>query len=114
MKRLSRFIVFAMLIALLIPVFGMRAEAADLDRILDYEISVNVNQDGTLDLVYHIEWKVLDSTSEGPLTWVKVGIPNKHYVSMKGLTSTVKSIKYLSDGGSYVRIDLDRAYKANE
>ena len=53
--------------------------SGDLDEILAYDITVDVNEDATLTMVYHIEWKVLDSTSDGPLTWVRVGIPNKHY-----------------------------------
>ena len=53
--------------------------AGPLDEIVDYEIDATVNDDATVTLVYHIEWKVLDSDSEGPLSWVRVGIPNRHY-----------------------------------
>ena len=90
------------------------AASGDLDEIVDYRIKVDVNDDATLTMVYHIDWKVLDSTSDGPLTWVRIGIPNKHYTVMEGLSSTVKSIRYDSSGGSYARIDLDRAYYAGE
>lgn len=55
------------------------AAEEDLDEILNYEITVDVNEDGTLDMTYQIDWKVLDSTSKGPLTWVMIGIPNEHY-----------------------------------
>ena len=90
------------------------ASAANLDEILDYEIDVTVNEDATLTLKYHILWKVLDSKTEGPLEWVKIGIPNKHYVSMSADSSTIDRISYLSDGGSYVRIDFDRKYYKDE
>ncbi|MCR4789146.1 MAG: hypothetical protein K5888_11210, partial [Lachnospiraceae bacterium] len=81
-----------------------------LDEILDYEINASVNDDATVTLTYHIEWKVLDSDSEGPLTWVKVGIPNKHYVEMTALTDNIEKIGYMSDSGSYARIDFDKKY----
>ncbi|MBR3157821.1 MAG: hypothetical protein IKF14_01835 [Atopobiaceae bacterium] len=88
--------------------------AGDLDEIVDYNISVTANSDATLSMTYHIEWKVLDSTSEGPLTWVRVGIPNEHYNKLEGLSRTVKSIRYDSSGGDYARIDLDKAYYAGD
>jgi len=108
----SWFIVICLILCVLLPAIPVKA--ADLDRILDYEITIDVNQDGTLKMIYHFDWKVLDSTSEGPLEWVKIGIPNNKYVSMKALTDNIKKIGYLSDGGSYARIDLDRKYKKDE
>ncbi len=33
-----------------------------------------------LDITYDIEWKVLDSTTEGPLTWVQIGTPNSNLI----------------------------------
>ena len=88
--------------------------AAPLDEILVYDITAKVQDDATVKLTYHIEWKVLDSDSEGPLSWVKVGIPNKHYGEVLGLTDNIKSIGYSSDGGSYMRIDFDRDYYEGE
>lgn len=85
-----------------------------LDEIQDYIIKVDMRSDGTMDINYHIEWKVLDSTSEGPLEWVKIGIPNKHVDEIQGKGNNIKSIKYINDGGSYVRIDFDRKYEKNE
>ena len=113
MKRLLTAL-FALMLAVAMPVSTAWGASGDLDEIVNYQIKVDVNEDATLTMVYHIDWKVLDSTSDGPLTWVRIGIPNKHYVSMEGLTNTVKSIKYSSSGGSYARIDLDRAYHAGE
>lgn len=114
MKNFMRSIALVICLILFVPFLNVRVKAADLDRILDYEITVDVNADGTLTMLYHIDWKVLDSTSEGPLEWVKIGIPNKHYVSLDKLTDNIKKIKYYSDGGSYARIDFDRKYKKNE
>ena len=87
--------------------------AADLDRITNYVITVDPRMnDGTLDITYEITWKVLDSTSEGPLSWVKIGTPNENFDNPTALTSNIKKIK--QDNGAYVRIDFKKDYKAGE
>ena len=104
----------AVIFAMTLPFACAWAASGDLDEIEAFNITVDVNEDATLDMVYHVEWKVLDSTSEGPLEWVRIGIPNKHYDSMVALSDSIDSISYSSSGGSYVRIDLDRPYYAGE
>jgi len=92
-----------------------RVEAkSPLDHIHNYEITVDVREDGSCDLMYRIEWEVLDSTTDGPLTWIKVGIPNKYADEFVALTDNISKIKYYDNGGDYVRLDLDRSYKAGE
>ncbi len=87
--------------------------AADLDRIINYEVKVDPRMnDGSLDITYNIKWRVLDSTTEGPLTWVQIGTPNDRFDSATALSNTIKSIKQYN--GSYVRIDFTRAYHAGE
>ena len=90
----------------------------DLDYILNYKITVDVNDDATLHMVYHIDWQVLDDTTDGPLTWLVIGIPNSHCRDINALSSTIKSVKYIkkyqNQTGSWVRIDLDRAYHKDE
>ena len=99
----------------MVMLFATKSYAAgDLDNILEYDITVNVNDDATLDLVYHIEWMVLDSDSEGPLSWVTIGIPNKHYVEYEPLSSNIKKMSYTSSDGPSLRIDFDRDYYAGE
>ena len=68
----------------------------------------------TTDSAYEIEWKVLDSTTEGPLEWVKIGIPNANVDSFKALSKNISKIAYTSLGGDYIRIDFDRQYKEGE
>ncbi len=90
----------------------IRAEAKPLDEIQNYTIMVEVNQDATLNMKYHVDWKVLDSDSEGPLTWVQIGVPNKKYVTnLKALSDNIKEIRL---DGSKFRIDLDREYLEGE
>lgn len=114
-RRLAAlFSILVLLTLTLIP--GGRAFASKpLDEILDYEITVDVNEDATLNMHYHIDWKVLDSTSEGPLEWVQIGIPNSHYISTTSDSATIKSIKATSSGGQYVaKIYFDKKYYKDE
>ena len=111
MKKRSVILLLALCLLFLAPALSIRADAADLDEILRYEITVDVNDDATLRMVYHIDWMVLDSTSEGPLTWVEIGIPNRHFSSVRGRSAAVKKV---AASGSSVRVDLDREYRAGE
>ena len=104
-------LLFILVFILLIPNLSF---AKDLDRINEYNITVDPRKNGTLDMVYAIKWEVLDSDSEGPLEWVKIGIPNSHVDSIKAISNNIKSAKYYEDNGSYVRIDFkDKYYKGN-
>ena len=87
---------------------------ADLDRIDKYEITVDVNDDATLTMTYRIVWTVLDSDSEGPLSWVVIGLPNDHVADLAPLSATVDSVVLLTEGGCRARVDLDREYYAGE
>ncbi len=113
-KRISRLLVFFLIVLLSVGILSLNVYADPLDEIVDYEIDAVVNDDATVNLTYHVEWKVLDSDSEGPLSWVRVGIPNSHYSNVKPLTDTIKSIGYDSGSGSYMRIDFDREYYEDE
>lgn len=116
MKNLLKLSFFAIILGCIICTMLLPANAAStpLDEIQDYTITVNMRPDGTMDIKYHIEWKVLDDTSEGPLEWVKIGNPNKHVDEITALSDNIKNIKYISNGGSYIRIDFNRAYRKNE
>lgn len=93
--------------------FTLKVYGANLDEIEDYQIKVDPRMnDATLDITYTITWKVLDSTTEGPLTWVKIGTPNDNFDSLQALSKTIKSISKIS--GAYVKITFDRAYHAGE
>ncbi|SCX08433.1 hypothetical protein SAMN02910339_01207 [Lachnospiraceae bacterium YSD2013] len=116
MKRriVALFSILVLLLLTLVP--GGRAYASKpLDEILDYEITIDVNEDATLNMHYHIDWKVLDSTSEGPLEWVQIGIPNSHYISCTSDSDSVRSIKATSGSGQYVaKIYFDKKYYKDE
>ena len=110
-KKLLITIFFALISILM---FSCNCQAVTLDEIIDYTTTISPRDDGTLDIKYNIQWKVLDSTTEGPLEWVKIGIPNQHVNEIKKLSNNIKKIKYLSSGGNYVRIDFKEKYKAGE
>ena len=102
------------LLFILIIGFGFsNTYAADLDEIVNYTVTVEPRMsDGTLDITYEVTWKVLNSTKEGPLTWVKIGTPNSKFDSPTALTSNIKSISKYE--GSYVKIVLNKEYYAGE
>jgi len=114
MNKRKIFIAFLLFIALFILInINNKTYAKELDRIENYTITVDPNMnDGSLDITYEIKWKVLDSETEGPLTWVKVGTPNSHFSNPTALTPNIKTIsKY---GNSYVRIDFNKAYNEGD
>ena len=87
----------------------------DLDVIEDYIVTVEPDfHDGTLKIDVVLNWKVLDDKTDGPLSWIKVGVPNFHVEALKAYTSNIKKIKYYEDDGAYIRIDLDRKYYQDE
>lgn len=116
MKMFKKFLVCTMVIIFFITtaLLPVKATTNPLDEIQDYTITVHMRPDGTMDIKYHVEWKVLDDSSEGPLEWVKIGNPNKYVDGITALSNNIKDIKYVSDGGSYIRIDFDRAYYKGE
>ena len=116
MKQIFKtFIAFVCVFVMGLSIAPMGAQARNpLDEIQDYIIQVDMRPDGTMDIKYHIEWKVLDSTSEGPLEWVKVGCPNMHVDEITALTDNIKKIRYYADNGAYIRVDFDRQYEEGE
>jgi len=114
MNKRKIFIVFLLFIALFILInINNKTYATELDKIENYTITIDPNMnDGSLDITYEIKWKVLDSVTEGPLTWVKIGTPNSHFSNPTALTPNIKNI---SEGGdSYVRIDFNKAYNEGD
>lgn len=110
MKNKLLLLVSAALLALLC--FRTDAYAGgNLDEIRNFTVTADVNDDGTVNMTYHIEWEVLDSDSMGPLSWCQIGIPNSHVTDCVALTDTISS---LSPSYSYIRVDLDREYYEGE
>ncbi|MBO4762623.1 MAG: lipoprotein, partial [Lachnospiraceae bacterium] len=61
MKKLLSILASLVLVAAVaLPGIGVKAQPTD--EILDFTITVDVNDDATLNMLYHIEWKVLDDS----------------------------------------------------
>ena len=117
--RLQYFAKISLITALLLALvlgftapFAMTARAAEpTDEIEHFIITVDVQEDASLLMTYHIDWKVLDDETYGPLEWAGVGVPNKNHSDVKALSSTISRIE---DKGSTLDIYLDRSYYADE
>lgn len=93
------------------PVFA--DEPTDIIR--DYEVTVDVNEDATLNLNYHFEWEVLESDGIGPVSWLKIGIPNGAYRDYAALSENISEIyPYMDSGMHMMRLDFDRNYYEGE
>ena len=73
------------------------------DVIRNYTVTVDVNEDATLNIYYHLEWEVLESDGIGPVTWLKIGIPNGAYTDYKALSDNIVALYPESDGGTHVK-----------
>lgn len=101
------FIALSVLCVALVIMPATAKAAAPTDEILDYEITVDVNADATLNINYHIEWLVLDSDKLGPLTWANVGVPNKHVIAFEALSD---NIDHININGSYAEVYFTDSY----
>ena len=71
---------FVMAAVILLVLFMATVPAsADTDEILNFTITVDVNEDASLNMVYHIDWKVLDEDEYGKLDWINLGVPNSYH-----------------------------------
>ena len=111
-KRLSLVICLALLLVFVLGITS--AFAAPTDEILNYNITADVNDDATVHLTFHIDWKVLESDGIGPLEWVSIGVPNKHIDNVIPVSSNISRINYSSSGGSFVEVHFDKKYYKNE
>ena len=92
--------------------FAMTAKAADAtDEIEHFLITVDVQEDASLLMTYHIDWKVLDDVEYGPLTWVDIGVPNRNHTDVTAISG---NIDHIEDKGSTLAIYFDQSYYADD
>jgi len=115
-KRLTKilFIIFSFICFIMLSLPFESHAYNELDYIQEYTIKVDPRNDGTLDIRMTLNWKVLNSSSEGPLEWVKIGVPNCYVNSFKSYSDAIDNIKYYSNSGSFIRIDFTRPYFQGE
>ena len=108
------FFLTALLLALILSFtapFAQSARAAEpTDEIEHFIITVDVQEDASLLMTYHIDWKVLDDETYGPLEWVNIGLPNSHHSDV----TAIQNVNNINDKGSSLDIYLDRNYYADE
>ena len=64
----GRLLLSLVLVIFCLSSFGVTAKAADpIDEIEHFIITVDVQDDASLLMTYHIDWKVLDDDAYGPL-----------------------------------------------
>ena len=85
---------------------------APLDEITDYQVHVETQNDGSMDITYRYEWKVLNDTREGALTWVRLGLPNAscQVTSFGGAIDHVSGSYQSAFSEPVLKAYLDRAY----
>ena len=106
-KILCRALLCLCLVLALAPVPA--AYAQDLDRIESYDVDVTPDtQDGSLRIQVTLEWTVL---AEGPVSWVKIGVPNGNICQETALTD---NIDRLSFDNSYMYVYFNRDYDDGE
>lgn len=108
----KKFIIFIIVLIAVLALIYFAASSKELDRIENYTITVTPQDDGTLNMIYDIKWKVLDSTTEGPLEWVQIGIPNENVDNITALSNNIESIEQYNS--TYVKIVFKNSYEANE
>ena len=80
------------------------------DEIEHFQITVDVREDASLEMTYHIDWKVLDDEKYGPLTWADIGVPNNHHSAVTALVG----VDHIEDKGNTLAVYLDRDYYKDE
>lgn len=105
MKKLCKGLALFLIALLIFAATAVKPVSAEfIDEITDYEITVDVNEDGTLNMHYHIEWLVLDDEI-GKLEYVWIGIPNSHFISYTAVSPNIKKIQF-QKSSTTLRIDF--------
>ncbi|MBQ7703562.1 MAG: hypothetical protein IJT40_04220, partial [Firmicutes bacterium] len=110
LKRSAGIIVILAIVLVTSFAAAVPAYAAPTDEILNFVIMVDVNDDASLNMTYHIDWMVLDD-SIGELEWIDLGVPNSYHTDITPLSD---SIDYIEDNGNSLAIYLDRGYGEGE
>ena len=88
------------------------AYEGDYDYIMDYAVTVDPLQDGSAIITYDIDWQVLRGDATEYLSWVKIGLANRHADDLVALSDTIADLQYLDEGGSYAKVVLAHRYYA--
>ena len=108
----GRLLLSFILVLFCLSSFTITAKAADpIDEIEHFIITVDVQEDASLLMTYHIDWEVLDDDAYGPLEWVEIGVPNSNHTDV---TAVSDNIDHINDKGSSLEIYLTDSYSEGE
>lgn len=111
LHRLVCLMAALMLAALCVP--AVSADSGDYDEIQSYVITVDPRQDGSADITYQIDWKVVGGGSSDYLSWVNIGLANSYADEIEVLTpDTVADVSLVTDNGSYAKVTFHDKYYA--
>lgn len=107
-------LVAVLLIQIVMVFAALRYDPQPQDIIRNYDVVIQPQEDGSLDLYYHFVWEAVD-TSE-PLTWIEIGMANENFgIYPDSVSDTVSRYsKTVEDDYIALRLDLDRAYYGGE
>ncbi|MBE6942640.1 MAG: hypothetical protein E7453_00040 [Ruminococcaceae bacterium] len=90
--------------------FGLFYQPKPQDLIHQYDVTVETQSDGSLDITYYFRWEALD-TSE-PLTWVEIGMANENFsIYPDSVSSNISAYsKYVDEDYVSLRLDFTKAY----
>jgi len=95
-------------------VFGICYQPKPQDVIHQYDVTVEPQDDGSLDIAYHFVWEALDESEE--LTWVEIGMANRNYsVYTDSFSSNILTHgKYTAEDYVSLQLYFDKGYSAGE
>lgn len=111
-KTVLLIVILLIQIGIIFAAFSYNPQPQDI--IKQYNVTVNAQDDGTLDILYHFVWKAMDPSEE--LTWVELGMANNNYtVYPESVSDTISQYtpRYYEDE-TYLVLYLDRAYTGGE
>lgn len=113
-KNLKRFLIICAMGLIVLCIYLIYC-AMPLDEIKDYRVYVFPREDGSLDITYEYEWKVLSDSKEGPLKWVRLGVANPNY-EVVGYGGAIESrrVQRRKTSEPMIELNLKREYKAGE
>lgn len=111
----KKWLIFGGVIAagLILIGFWLLYKHAPLDRLKEYEVHVDVNRDGTMEITYHYRWEVLNDSREGPLNWVELGLANSQ-CELVDYGGAAIGLHDSYRNGYLIGFDLDRDYYKGE
>lgn len=107
-------LVIILIIQIVLLAFGFTNDPQPQDLIRDYRVTVEPQENGSLDITYAFVWEALDQSEE--LTWVEIGMANENFfVYPRSFSSTVSTWNaYTDDGYCALQLDFKDAYTAGD